>query len=216
MATVYYEAWVIQDYCRDGRYFDMRLHYAVEDKPLGTAESVRLAREILDETFLVVSGDAVTNFELNRVVEFHRARDAAATLTLYRVENPLEYGAVVTDDDGRLLRFQETPTWGEVLSDRAANVPRAANRRRRCTMRSEAKPPEWWPPATVLSLKNIIALAKEHGLKIHEDPDLAQVLAELDLGSVIPLEIYQVVAEVLAYVYRANASADRLPAASSR
>jgi mannose-1-phosphate guanylyltransferase/phosphomannomutase len=49
----------------------MRLHYAVEDKPLGTAGSVRLAREILDETFLVVSGDAVTNFNLMRVVEFH-------------------------------------------------------------------------------------------------------------------------------------------------
>lgn len=117
VATVYYEARVIQDYFRDGRDFDMRLHYAVEDKPLGTAGSVRMAREILDETFLVVSGDAVTNIDLKRVVEFHRAREAAATLTLYRVENPLEYGVVVTDDDGRLVRFQEKPTWGEVLSD---------------------------------------------------------------------------------------------------
>jgi mannose-1-phosphate guanylyltransferase/phosphomannomutase len=71
VATLYYEARVIQDYFRDGRDFDMRLHYAVEDKPLGTAGSVRLAREILDETFLVVSGDAVTNFNLMRVVEFH-------------------------------------------------------------------------------------------------------------------------------------------------
>ena len=55
--------------------------------------------------------------------------------------------------------------------------------------------------------EKIIALAKEHGVKIHEDPDLVQVLAELDLGSVIPPEIYQVVAEVLVYVYRVNAVA---------
>ena len=117
VATLYYEARVIQDYFRDGQDFDMRLHYAVEDRPLGTAGSVRLAREFLDETFLVVSGDAVTNIDLNRVTQFHRSRDAAATLTLYRVANPLEYGVVVTDEEGRLLRFQEKPTWGEVLSD---------------------------------------------------------------------------------------------------
>ncbi len=64
--------------------------------------------------------------------------------------------------------------------------------------------------------EKIISLAKEHGLKIHEDPDLVQILAELDLGSIIPPEIYQVVAEVLAYVYRANTAAGRRPAASSR
>ncbi len=57
--------------------------------------------------------------------------------------------------------------------------------------------------------EKIIALAKEHGVKIHEDPDLVQVLVELDLGSVIPPEIYQVVAEVLAYLYRVNAAAGR-------
>jgi flagellar biosynthesis protein len=62
--------------------------------------------------------------------------------------------------------------------------------------------------------EKIIALAKEHGVKIHEDPDLVQVLAELDVGSVIPPEIYQVVAEVLAYVYRVNAAAGRRRAAT--
>ncbi len=63
--------------------------------------------------------------------------------------------------------------------------------------------------------EKIIAIAKEHGLEIHEDPDLVQVLAELDLGSVIPPEIYEVVAEVLAYVYRVNAAAGRRPAPTS-
>ena len=117
VATLYYEARVIQDYFGDGQDLDMRLHYAVEDRPLGTAGSVRLARELLDETFLVVSGDAVTNIDLNQVVQFHKSKGAAATLTLYRVANPLEYGVVITGDDGRLLRFQEKPTWGEVMSD---------------------------------------------------------------------------------------------------
>jgi mannose-1-phosphate guanylyltransferase / phosphomannomutase len=117
VATVWYEARVIQDYFRDGQDFDMKLHYAVEDRPLGTAGSVRQAREILDEPFLVISGDAVTDIDLTRVTDFHRERGADATLTLYRVANPLEYGVVITADDGRLLRFQEKPTWGEVLSD---------------------------------------------------------------------------------------------------
>ena len=67
-----------------------------------------------------------------------------------------------------------------------------------------------------LVAEKIIAVAREHGVKIHEDPDLVQILAELDLGSVIPPEIYQVVAEVLAYVYRVNAAAGRRSATYSR
>ena len=95
----------------------MKLHYAVEDRPLGTVGSVRQARKILDEPFLVISGDAVTDIDLTRVTDFHRERGADATLTLYRVANPLESGVVITADAGRLLRFQGKPTWGEVLSD---------------------------------------------------------------------------------------------------
>ena len=117
VATVWYEARVIQDYFRDGQDLDMKLHYVVEDRPLGTAGSVAQARDILDDTFLVISGDAVTDIDLTRITDFHRERKADATLTLYKVANPLEYGVVITGEDGRLLRFQEKPTWGEVLSD---------------------------------------------------------------------------------------------------
>ncbi|HID65078.1 MAG TPA: nucleotidyl transferase, partial [Anaerolineae bacterium] len=84
---------------------------------LGTAGSVKKAQEYLDETFIVISGDAVTDFDLQPLIEFHRQKGALATLTLYRVPNPLEYGVIITDEEGRIQRFLEKPSWGEVISD---------------------------------------------------------------------------------------------------
>ncbi len=89
----------------------------MEEEPLGTAGSVKNAASMLDETFIVISGDALTDFDLTEAVHFHRARGAAATLVLKSVENPLEYGVVMIDPDGRINRFLEKPGWGEVFSD---------------------------------------------------------------------------------------------------
>lgn len=93
------------------------LHYFVEESPLGTAGSVKNAGSFLDETFLVVSGDALTDLNLSRAVEFHRKHGAIATMVLTSVETPLEYGVVITGEDGRIIRFLEKPGWGEVFSD---------------------------------------------------------------------------------------------------
>jgi len=115
--TLQHMAEVIQDYFGAGQGLGMNIEYSVEEVPLGTAGSVKQAQRLLDETFLVISGDAVTDFDLSAVIEYHRARKALATITLYRVSDPLEYGVTIIDDDGRVLQFLEKPSWGEVISD---------------------------------------------------------------------------------------------------
>ena len=95
----------------------LNIEYSVEESPLGTAGSVRLASDALDETFLVISGDALCDIDLGKIVEFHKEKGAAVTIGLKSVENPLEFGIVVTDEDGRVERFLEKPSWGQVFSD---------------------------------------------------------------------------------------------------
>jgi len=81
------------------------LRYYVEDKPMGTAGSVKNAEEFLDDTFLVISGDALTDIDLGKAVEYHYSKGSMATLVLKKVDIPLEYGVVVTDENGRITRF---------------------------------------------------------------------------------------------------------------
>ena len=117
VVTLQYLAGVIQSYFGDGSQLGMHIEYTVEDVPLGTAGSVKLAQHLLTDTFLVISGDALTDFDLGKIIEFHKSRNAMATLTLYRVPNPLEYGVVITNDDGTVRQFLEKPSWSEVFSD---------------------------------------------------------------------------------------------------
>ncbi len=115
--TLQYLASVIQDSYGDGGAVGMRLRYSVEETPLGTGGSVRQIGDALDSTFLVISGDALTDIDLTKVIAFHKERKAAVTLTLVRVPDPLEYGVVITQPDGRITKFLEKPSWGEVFSD---------------------------------------------------------------------------------------------------
>jgi mannose-1-phosphate guanylyltransferase/phosphomannomutase len=116
-ATIHYLADEIEAYFGDGSDFGLELRYSVEDIPLGTAGSVeRVARELAG-TFLIISGDALTDFDLGPALEFHRERKAAATIVLARVAHPQEFGVVITAPDGRVVRFLEKPSPGEVFSD---------------------------------------------------------------------------------------------------
>ncbi len=117
VATLQYLAGDIQEYLGDGSGFGVNLHYTIEETPLGTAGSVRHAEKYLDGTFMVISGDALTDFDLTAAVQYHRQKKAMATLVLKRMPNPLEYGVVIIGDDGRVRQFQEKPSWGEVFSD---------------------------------------------------------------------------------------------------
>lgn len=115
--TVQYLPQMIKNYFGDGLEFGVRLHYFDETTPLGTAGSVKNAEAFLDDTFVVISGDALTDFDLHQAIAFHRDRQALGTLVLTRVEVPIEYGVVMTAEDGRIVRFLEKPSWSEVFSD---------------------------------------------------------------------------------------------------
>lgn len=117
VATLQFMPQVIEDYFGDGEEWGMDIAYAVEETPLGTAGSVKNAEELLTETFIVISGDALTDIDLAEVVRFHKEKGGLVTIALKRVENPLEFGVVITDDDGKIERFLEKPTWGQVFSD---------------------------------------------------------------------------------------------------
>jgi mannose-1-phosphate guanylyltransferase/phosphomannomutase len=108
----------IQDYFGDGSEWGVNIHYSIEDAPAGTAGSVKLAEEYLKGArTLVISGDALTDADLTRLMEFHEERGAEATMVLKSVENPLDFGVVITEEDGRISRFLEKPAWGQVFSD---------------------------------------------------------------------------------------------------
>ncbi|MGH9266939.1 MAG: nucleotidyltransferase family protein, partial [Acidimicrobiales bacterium] len=107
----------IRTYFGDGSEFGVRMAYATEESPLGTAGSVRNAMDELTERFLVISGDVLTDVDLSAVVRFHEERGAFATIGLKAMENPLEFGIVITREDGSIERFLEKPTWGQVFSD---------------------------------------------------------------------------------------------------
>ena len=117
VVTVAFLPQAIRTYFGDGENLGLNIEYSVEESPLGTAGSVRLASDRLDETFLVISGDALCDIDLNKIVEFHKEKGAAVTIGLKSVENPLEFGIVVTDEDGQVERFLEKPSWGQVFSD---------------------------------------------------------------------------------------------------
>lgn len=117
VVTVQYLANVIQDHFGDGSAFGVHIDYSLEDQPLGTAGSVKNAEHLLSEPFLVISGDALTDFDLSRIIAAHEASGAMATITLTRVSNPLEYGVIGLDEEGHVRQLLEKPSWGEVVSD---------------------------------------------------------------------------------------------------
>ena len=118
IATLFYLPDVMRNYFRDGSDFGVAMTYAVEeDKPLGTAGCVKHVAELLDDTFLVISGDSITDFDLHRAIAFHHEKKAKATLVLTRVSNPIEFGVVITSEDGRIERFLEKPSTSEIFSD---------------------------------------------------------------------------------------------------
>ncbi|MBC7765339.1 MAG: NTP transferase domain-containing protein, partial [Hyphomonadaceae bacterium] len=115
--TLQYCPEAIINYFGDGERFGVHLRYYTEEQPLGTAGSVKNAEDMLDETFIVISGDALTDLDITTAIDFHRQKQSQATLVLTRVPMPLEYGVVMTDSTGKIVRFFEKPQWNEVFSD---------------------------------------------------------------------------------------------------
>jgi mannose-1-phosphate guanylyltransferase/phosphomannomutase len=118
VVTTAFLASLIRNYFGDGEDFGMSLRYATEEMPLGTAGSVKNAEdELRHGPFVVISGDALTDIDLSAMIKSHKKHGALVTIGLTRVPNPLEFGIIIVDDDGRIQRFLEKPTWGQVFSD---------------------------------------------------------------------------------------------------
>jgi mannose-1-phosphate guanylyltransferase/phosphomannomutase len=114
---LYFHPEKISSYFGDGAPWGVKMGYNTAEADYGTAGAVKDAEGRLSGTFLVISADIITDFDLSRAIDFHRERNAAVTIVLTRVPNPLQYGIVLTEEDGRIIRFLEKPTWGEVFSD---------------------------------------------------------------------------------------------------
>ncbi|MCL2678451.1 MAG: sugar phosphate nucleotidyltransferase, partial [Clostridiales bacterium] len=118
-ATLMYLPEQIREHFRGGEAFGVAMSYFLEDAPLGTAGSVKNAQSMLDGDFLVISGDALTDIDLRAMIKFHQSKRAAVTIGLKKVETPLEYGVVCIDEDGRVKKFLEKPSWSQVFSNLA-------------------------------------------------------------------------------------------------
>ncbi len=116
--TLHYLPDAIKDYFGTGEDFGVNIKYATEEgKPLGTAGCVKAIQDELDSTFLVISGDGLTDIDLSAALAYHKQKKSKATIILKAVENPLDYGVVITDKDSRVQRFVEKPGASEIFSD---------------------------------------------------------------------------------------------------
>ncbi|MDR1474160.1 MAG: mannose-1-phosphate guanyltransferase [Endomicrobium sp.] len=114
---LYYQPEVITAYFGSGKKFGVDIKYLRPELDLGTAGSVRFVGENIRSTFLVISGDVLTDIDLSKAIEFHKKKKALATIVLTRVNNPLQFGVVIANANGKIERFLEKPSWGEVFSD---------------------------------------------------------------------------------------------------
>lgn len=110
---------VIEAYFGDGGELGVELSYSPEERLLGTSGGVRNAAGFLGDSFLVISGDALTDLDLTAMREFHESHDGIATLATKRVEDTSQFGVAITGADGRIQGFQEKPDPAEALSDLA-------------------------------------------------------------------------------------------------
>jgi mannose-1-phosphate guanylyltransferase / phosphomannomutase len=114
---LYHQAEIIKDYFKDGKKFGVKIQYVKPDADYGTAGAVYCGFELVKDRFIIISGDVVTDFDLSQAVNFHEKRRSVSTLVLTRAKNPLQFGIVLTDKEGKITKFLEKPSWSEVFSD---------------------------------------------------------------------------------------------------
>jgi mannose-1-phosphate guanylyltransferase/phosphomannomutase len=114
---LYYQSEIINQYFKDGRAFGVNIQYVKPDADYGTAGAVYRAKDYINDTFLIISGDVITDFDLTKAISNHKKNCSEATLILTHSKNPLQFGIVLTDEEGKIHKFYEKPTWSEVFSD---------------------------------------------------------------------------------------------------
>jgi mannose-1-phosphate guanylyltransferase/phosphomannomutase len=114
---LFHQPEIIKKYFGDGSEFGVHITYVTPLEDFGTAGAVKAAAKHLDERFMIISGDLLTDFNLSKAIAFHEEKQAKATITLTSVTDPLQFGVVITDKESRITKFLEKPGWGEVFSD---------------------------------------------------------------------------------------------------
>lgn len=114
---LFFKPEIIKNHFKDGKDWGVEITYYQPDDDYGTAGAIAFARDFLDETFIIVSGDLVTNFDFKKIKAFHEHKKSKLTITLTSVENPLQFGVVIANKKGEIEKFLEKPSWGEVFSD---------------------------------------------------------------------------------------------------
>ncbi|MFA5658806.1 MAG: sugar phosphate nucleotidyltransferase [Oscillospiraceae bacterium] len=115
--TLMYQGDRIVSHFDDDSFEGMALDYSFEDFPLGTAGCVRLASK--EDEALVISGDAMCDFDLTTAIDFHKKNNADATIVVKRVADPREFGLVLFDEQGRITGFAEKPSFESCTTDMA-------------------------------------------------------------------------------------------------
>ncbi len=119
IANLHHQGDVISNYFSSGEAWGLNMQYSPELELMGTAGGVKKCEWFLDETFIVISGDALTDINLEELIKTHRQKGALATIALKPVDEVEHFGVVVTDENGRIERFQEKPRPEEALSKTA-------------------------------------------------------------------------------------------------
>ncbi|WP_373070996.1 sugar phosphate nucleotidyltransferase [Sulfurimonas sp.] len=118
IVLLYFKPDIIKDYFKDGSEFGIKISYVLPDDDYGTAGAVKLAQELIgDENFIIISGDLVTDFDFKKILDFHESKESQLSIVLTSVENPLQFGVVIANEENVIEKFLEKPSWGEVFSD---------------------------------------------------------------------------------------------------
>ncbi|HML05659.1 MAG TPA: NDP-sugar synthase [Methanobacterium sp.] len=115
--TLNYMSTNIKNYFKDGSEFGVNINYSVEKWPLGTGGSVKKAEKYIDDTFMVLSGDVLTEVNFKDVLKFHKEKGALATMVLTEVEDPSHFGIAVMDNDNKIKEYLEKPSPEDAFSN---------------------------------------------------------------------------------------------------
>ncbi|MDD1774519.1 MAG: NDP-sugar synthase [Methanobacterium sp.] len=117
LLTLNYKSNIIKRYFKDGSEMNLDINYSVEKSPLGTAGSVKQAEKYLNDTFMVLSGDVISNMNFRQMQEFHKKKKALATLVLTRVADPTHFGIAVLNEDQEIVSYLEKPEKDQIFSN---------------------------------------------------------------------------------------------------
>ena len=109
----------IIDHFGHGATFGVNITYSYEEELLGTAGAIKKVGSLLQDTFVVIYGDVLSNIDYQRLISFHKKKGALVTLSLYRVDNPTQVGLVEIDKDNRVTAFKEKPDADQVFTNLA-------------------------------------------------------------------------------------------------